>query len=241
MKTYKQTQNPAQNKRSGELVLEAMIVVVIVMLVLLIVLSTSFFLYQRVGLQIVAQDTAVKMAQTYRFENSDYLIGFVKPDDVTAVDPYRYMWSSDSKKDFLARTTEKCGNFAQYRLSKHALLGLEQPSETTVNVVEDTMGRRHLEVTVKALYRVPFFGMLRMLGVQAPELEGDVYTMTATAYADSPDVVDYVGTVNYIKSTASLRILNGKTKGMIDKIIKTVSSVREHKIELQKNEEAENP
>lgn len=209
--------------QSGEIMIEAMIATVFTVFVLFMILEMSFFLYQQLDMVITANDTAVRMAQTYRFVDSDYLIGFVTPEDITTVNPYRYMVTS-VERQYDAVTQEKCTNLARYRLSKTSLLEMQGAATISTNIVHDATGRRHLEVTVTATYKVPLLSFLKFFHMDNISPDG-TYTMTAKAKAECPDIIDYISTVNYAN-----RVLNMTFKSavadFINQILKTATSLK---------------
>lgn len=217
----------------GDLMVEAMIVVVIAVFVLFTILEMSFFLYQQVNTVITANDVATRMAQTYRFVDSDYLIGFVTPEEITSVSQYRYL-SSSASAEFLSSAQQKSAILAEYRLAKTSLLAKKGVSDTQVKLVRDTMGRRHLEVTVTATYEVPLLAFLRYFKLDSAISDDGTYTMSTTAYADCPDMIDYISTINFAKTamgdTYSLDAIE-----FLKKAISAKASLTKKNVKLEKH------
>lgn len=228
---YKAVRQAIQKRRraagtdaqSGEIMIEAMIVTVFTVFVLFMILEMSFFLYQQLDMVITANDTAVRMAQTYRFVDSDYLIGFVTPEDITTVNPYRYLVSG-VEQQYNNITQEKCTNLAKYRLSKTSLLEMQGNAVISTNVVYDAAGRRHLELTVTATYKVPLLSFLKFFSVDNISRDG-TYTMTAKAKAECPDIIDYISTVNYANQVLSMTF-KSTVADFINQILKTATSLK---------------
>lgn len=206
----------------GEIMVEAMIAVVFTVFVLFMLLEMSFFLYQQVNIIVTANDTATRIAQTYRFPDSDYLIGFVSPEDVTSVSPYRY-FAGASQSVFKDVAAEKCRRLAQYRLAHTGMLAMKGQSQTTTKVVSDALGRRHIEVTVRAEFDVPLLSILRFFMPASKISSTGTYTMAATARAECPDLIDYISTINYAKQMMGLNI-GSETVKLINQILKSFTS-----------------
>ena len=209
----------------GVLMVEAMLVIIIVLFVLFLVLELAFFLFQQAHMTVVANDTAVRMGQSYRFLYSDYMIGFVEPEDVTKVSPFRHFFNS-SEDHFDEVAAEKCERLAQYQLAKRSLLKMKGRSTTHTEIVQDGMGRRHIEVTVSATFEMPGLGIVRRflpMGELAPD---NTYTMTTTGRAECPDVIDYVSSINCAKQIMSGSQLNSSGVKLLGKILSAAARTK---------------
>lgn len=215
-------------QKNGEIMVEAMVVVVFVVFILFMLLELSFFLFQQVNMVISANDVVTRMAQTYRLVDSDYLIGFVEPNDITSVSPYRY-FIGGSKNEFDTVAAQKCSTLVQYRLSTTSLLSMEGKSTAQTKVVADALGRRHLELTITVTYKVPLLAIMKFF---TKDISDDcTCTMTTTARAECPDLIDYIGTINTTNQMLN-NPLDSKGVDMLNQFIKMCSSIRKAEMKV---------
>ena len=81
-------------KNSGEVMIESLVVYTITIFLLFFILALFSALYQRWNVQTIANESATRYAQTYRFDNKDVSSGYITKDQLTEVKDYRYVGDS---------------------------------------------------------------------------------------------------------------------------------------------------
>lgn len=196
----------------GEIMLESLIVYSVTLLLLFFILAIFSVLYQRWNIQTIANETATRMAQTYRFSTADESSGYVSQSTLTGVGPYRYLTNA------ITNTMEsdietRMNSYAKWRLTKTTFAkNVKQPT-CAVKVIHDDLGRRHVELTITGEYAVPFGSVLGVFGFD----ETTVYE--TTAYAECVDIIDYVNLIDYVKTQTDLSRFGSKTLGLIDSVL----------------------
>lgn len=193
----------------GAIILESIIVYPITIFLLFFVLAIFSVLYQRWNLQIIANESATRMAQTYRLSQADESSGFVTEDQLVDIGAYRYM-SNLVTKNMEESIDERVSSYAQWRLSRTTYTNSVGDPEIDVTVIPDSLGRRHMEVKLTGVYSVPFGESLSYFGFDS------TITYETTAYADCVDIIDYINLVDYVDTQTSLKKFGSKTIGLID-------------------------
>lgn len=196
----------------GELMLESMIVYLPTMLLLFFILAVFSVLLQRWNLQTIANEAAMRMAQTYRLTTADESTGYVTDEQLEEVGLYRYIFNG-SKTDMMESVQERITTYAGWRMSRTTYTKNVVEPQFDVEVTSDALGRRHLEVVITGEYQVPFGEALAFFGF------GGTTQYEVTAYADCVDLIDYVHFIDYVEYQTNVNRLNPKVVGMIDSLI----------------------
>lgn len=200
----------------GEVMLESLIVYTITIFLLFFILAIFSVLFQRWNIQVIANESATRVAQTYRFSTADTVTGQVEEKDITNVEQYRYVFSDD-ELELLAE--DKIQEYAKQRLQKTTFTKNVTEPVITATVIHDGMARRHIEVTIKGEYSVPFGQALSYFGF-------DSTTVYETkAYAECLDLSDYINTVDFVEDQVSLSQFNSKFVKMVNKILKLFDNI----------------
>lgn len=193
--------------------MEGMIVMVITMIMLIWILAIGFIYYQKYLVTITTNDVAVKVASTYANPSSDIVMGYMTGDEIASRNVYRnFFGDSDS---LVGVNQDKASKYAVYRLKQTNFAGVIDESSISVKVslVSDTWTRKHIEVTTECTFRTPFNIALDYFGM------GKTTTYKASACADCTDIIDYISTVEFAHSLASLGALNSKVVKMINQCV----------------------
>lgn len=202
----------------GAIMLESLIVYPVTIFLLFFVLAIFSVLYQRWNLQTIANEAATRMAQTYRLSEADESTGFVTRDQLTDIGAYRYVGNliTNNMEDSIS---ERITNYATWRLSKTTYTKSVTDPQCIVDVVPDSLGRRHLVLTITGEYAVPFGEALSYFGFDS------TITYETTAYADCVDIIDYVNLVDYVDTQTSLSQFGSKTIGLIDAVLSLFDNI----------------
>lgn len=193
---------------AGEVMLEGIIVMCVTMFMLVWILGVGFIYYQRNVITTITNDAAVKIADTFCYPSSDLIIGYIEPDDFTNRDLYRGA-PADS---LLSKNQEKAKKYIEYSLKKTNFSGVYDSVDVTLDVVNDSAYRKHIEITAKATFNTPFGGALEFFGMDG------TFTYTAVGRADCTDIIDYVSTVDYNASILSGDYIKSDVKNLISSI-----------------------
>lgn len=200
-------------QEKGVVMLEGMVVMIMTLFVLIWILGLGFIYYQRYTTTIVTNDAAVKIASTYNNVNSDIIMGFITSEDLTKRNLYRG-YPSDYQKEVNRNRAE---SYVKYVLNKVNFIGVVKEVHVDLELVVDSMMRRHVELTTTCTYNTPFKEGLAMFGMEG------VRTYQVKACADCTDYADYISTVDFGKALRNGELISvsisDKVVGMINKII----------------------
>ena len=206
----------AHVNESGEVMLEGLIVYTITVFLLFFLLAIFSVLFQAWNVQTIANETAAKAAATYKLADSDLADPYVSVDQITGISRFRYWFGDDS----LEREAEtKSFEYSQDRLQKTTYTKAVTQPEVAVQVKEDTLARRHIEVTVTGEYTVPFGEALSYFGFDS------IAHYETTASAECLDLIDYIDTVDFAGKQCSLDILGSSLVGAINKMMKLIHDI----------------
>lgn len=200
---------------NGSLMLDGMIVMLMTIMILVFLLGFGFLLYQQWAVSNIANDTAVRIAQSYVYPDTDPVIGYVNVDLIEGVPLFRYAGNKLMKKN-----ESKGQKYAAWSLEKSSFAYPVAPPNIRVDTKYDGLARRHVEVVIQAEYEIPFGGALEYFGLSR------TVTYTGTGEAVCVDILDYVNTVDSVKSLmnqtyGSKAVGAGKAVlGMIKKVLK---------------------
>lgn len=201
---------------SGEVMLEGLIVYTITVFLLFFLLAIFSVLFQAWNVQTIANETAAKAAATYKLADSDLADPYVSVDQITGISRFRYWFGDDS----LEREAEtKSFEYSRDRLQKTTYTKAVTQPEVAVQVKEDTLARRHIEVTITGEYTVPFGEALSYFGFDS------IAHYETTASAECLDLIDYIDTVDFAGKQCSLDILGSSLVGAINKMMKLIHDI----------------
>ena len=201
---------------SGEVMLEGLIVYTITVFLLFFLLAIFSVLFQAWNVQTIANETAAKAAATYKLADSDLAAPYVSVEQITGISRFRYWFGDDS----LEREAEtKSFEYSQDRLQKTTYTKAVTQPEVVVQVKEDTLARRHIEVTITGEYTVPFGEALSYFGFDS------IAHYETTASAECLDLIDYIDTVDFAGKQCSLDILGSSLVGAINKMMKLIHDI----------------
>lgn len=200
----------------GEVMLESLIVYSITIFLIFFILAIFSVLFQRWNIQTIANEAATRIAQTYKLMEADESTGYVSKSDITEIREYRYIWNNSELQNS-AKT--KIEDYASWRLLKTTFTKNVTEPQFDIKVVNDSLARRHIEVTITGEYSVPFGQALSYFGFDSTT------KYEVSAYADCVDIVDYINTVDFVKTQTSLNQLGSKTIGLINAILKLFDNI----------------
>ena len=203
-----------RREETGSLMVDGMIAMLLTIMVLVFLMSIGFLLYQQWIVSTVANDTAARLAQRYPYLTAEMVSGYVSEDDANDVPLMRYLGS-----DLEAENGVRGKSFALSCLSQSSLATPVSTPAVTVSVPQDSLGRRHVEVTITAEYEIPFGGALTYFG-----LDGTL-TYHATGRAACIDLLDYVTSVEAAVDIPNMFESMSKFEGAISSIVSTVRSI----------------
>lgn len=208
-----------KKQEAGEVMLEGILVYSITIMLLFLLLAIFSVLFQVWNVQIIANETAARVAQTYRLVDADVVTGYVTEEQIVEVPQYRYLFGNDEELENAAEI--KVYGYANERLLKTTYAKRVSEPVIAVDVIQDALARRHIEVRIEAEYAVPFGEVLSFLGVDSTN------TYDAIAYAECVDLVDYINTVDYTDNFTSMGWLESKSLEAVDKLVSLFNKITE--------------
>ena len=195
----------------GFIMLEGLIVITVTVFLMFFLLAMFSVVFQKFNIQVIANETAARLAQTYGYAlSSDVRTGEVTLEEAAAIDPYRY----NDERVMQIVTQMKADEYVSERLEKISFVVNVTEPEVRVTVTQNGLGRRHITVGIKGGYKVPFGEFLSYHGFN--EVIGyDVY-----AYADCIDLLNYINTVDTVKYWSSLKYLNSSAIDMVNALMR---------------------
>lgn len=201
---------------NGEVMLESLIVYSVTIFLLFFILAIFSVLFQRWNIQTIANESATRVAQTYKLMDADVDTGYVSKSEVAEVREYRYIWNNVELQN---SSKTKIEDYASGRLKKTTFTKNVTEPQFDIKVVNDSLSRRHIEVKITGEYSVPFGQALSYFGFDSTT------KYEVTAYADCVDIIDYVNTVDYVETQTSLNQFGSKTIGLINAILKLFDNI----------------
>ena len=202
-----------EKNEKGEIMLEGMIVIIITLFILIWILAVGFIYYQRYITNIVANDTAVKIASTYNNPTSDIVMGYVTTEELQSRDLYRGFTAESKLKDI---NEERAKAYVKYMLDNTNFNGVVKDIDVQMELVEDSIFRKHIKITINCTYNTPFGDALYYFGMDA----NSKYCVSASA-----ECVDYAEYMSVINGAA---ILNSgeytKNSGFVNSVVKVLNS-----------------
>ena len=199
---------------SGEVMLEGLIVYTITVFLLFFLLAIFSVLFQAWNVQTIANETA---AQIYRLESADVVTGYVTEEQLTDMPIYRYL-KNRTELEMAAR--QKIMDYASNRLIKTTYTKAMADPQINVEIEKDSIARRHVKVTVTGDYTVPFGEALSYFGFES------VAHYETTSYAECVDLLDYIGTVDFVDNQTSLGQFGSETVGLVNSVMKLFNDIR---------------
>lgn len=205
-----------KNGETGEVMLESLIVYSVTVFLLFFILAVFSVLFQRWNIQTIANETATRVAQTYKLVEADTVTGNASKTNITNVKEYRYIFNNNELEN---AAKKKIVEYATVRLSKTTYTKNVGEPEIKVSVIHDALARRHIEVEISGEYSVPFGEALSYFGFESTTKYKTV------AYAECLDIIDYVNTVEFVENQVSLKQFNSSFVKMVDKILKLFNHI----------------
>lgn len=206
-----------KNNERGEIMIEGMVVMVITMFILIWILGLGFLYYQRYVTTIVTNDAVVKIAATYNNPTSDIIMGYITTEDISNRDLYRNFAIGNSSSDLHTINEDRAQSYVKYVLNSANFAGTVKDVDVDLDLVFDSVLRKHVELTTVCEYNTPFGEIFEMFGM------GRTAKYSVTASADYTDMADYVSTVNFIKSLTDSTFTSGT--GFTNTLIKMLNSL----------------
>ncbi len=150
----------------GAIMLEGMIVMVITLFVLIWILGLGFVYYQRYITTVVTNDAATKIASTYNNIDSDIIMGYVNTEALTGRNLYR-RFSADTLH---GANEDRAAAYVRYILDKANFVGVVDSVDVELELVLDSVLRRHVELTTTCTYNTPFGEGLELFGMSGESL-----------------------------------------------------------------------
>ena len=193
------------DKERGAVMLEGVFGVCVSIIVMIFLLSFGFYLYQVTMVDIVANEIATEVVQTYKFKNvSDS--SDISLTDVTSVGRYRYILFASQ---YDSANEAKGATLAQ----------TESMPTVQIEKVGDDVGRMHYEVTLSQEYSFLLGDVLSIVGLDASD------TISATVYVEAVDVSNYINTVKMTNYGLSKFVSANPLLKTVDSVIKLMESV----------------
>lgn len=198
---------------TGEVMLESLIVYLVTFTLLFMVLALIMVSYQKFTIKTVAADVAVKVAQNLRYGEIEIEDGNYTKENIKSMKAYRYLFGQDKE---LINSIESMGEKYTYnRLIKTTFKNVvtDENTDFSIKLVSDGPALRHITVTIKGDYKLPFDDILDFFNLK------NITEYEAVESAECVDVLDYVNYIDFSKNTVDA--LYGDLGGLgklVDKI-----------------------
>lgn len=198
---------------SGEVMIETTLLIGMVLIVLVAMIGLGFYLYQQSMIYTVANETAVKIAENYKYNSLDKLDTYVvEPENMKNLRKYRtYMKLSDERKtETYVEKRSKATNFTGKAASIEEL-----------TIYRDNIGRQRVKVKISIENDIVFKEVLEKIGLVKKNSK-----LYATAYAECMDLTGYSSQVNFVNYIGNY-INQGKFGQIYNNVSQTISNVKE--------------
>ena len=205
----------------GEIMLEALIVYSVTIMLLFLILAIFSLFYQRWNIQVIANEAATKVGQNYRYLLAtggvdEYSGAVADKSAVTAISEYRYLFSDKVEATAVTVATDHAKN----RLAHTSYVKNVDGPNVSVEVVNDSLARKHVEVTLSGSYKVPLGEIFSFFGMK------DVIEYKTVGYADCVDIINYMNTVDFTDNLLNKNVLGSELYKSINMIIGLIDSIR---------------
>ena len=220
MKKFCKLLNCKRKNEDGAMMLEALIVYGVTVTLLFLVLAIFMLLYQRWNIQTIANETATKIGQNYRYLNAgtDEYTGSAKSiSDISKVSPFRY-WFSDGVKN---TASNEGSTHAKARLSSTSFVNNEVEPTVTVEIIKDSLARRHVKVTIKGVYRVPLGEIFDFFSLPSN------ISYETVGYADCVDIINYMNTVDFADTLLSKNLFGSEVYNAVNGVISLFDDIKD--------------
>ena len=201
-------------KESGAIMFEGMLVIIITIAMLIWILGVGFIYYQRYLVTIVTNDATSKISSVYYNTDCDIVIGYVETESLPLKNLYR-----DNGGDALKEINEnRAQAYVEYNLKKMNFSGVMDDISVQLDFVNDSVLRKHIEITTIATFKTPFLSQLNV------GMDG-ILTYQATSRADCTDISAYISNVDFMNSQLSLSAADSTVVKIINSVIKFYNHV----------------
>lgn len=178
-----------EQREGGFIILESAVALMFCVFILIFMLSFSFMLYQHVVVKTVATEAAQSVAEVYKFRNLSEAKNITEQ-DIKKIGKYRYLFFGE---DFKRKNLAKVKTFADARLTGTTLAQKSGGMTVTLEMENDDIGRRHLEVKVHQSYTFLLGTLLRYVGFEK------THPLEAKAAVNDQDILFYINQVKLTK------------------------------------------
>ena len=206
-----------KSDNEGMIMIETLWVLIVTSLLFFFIFCIAFIYYQQWTIKIIADETAAKIAQTYKNPDAS-MNGVSSKNTIINIDPYRYfnmidIHSGTVKSNLLeSKNKTKAKNYIRERFDKAFITTIYSQPQVDLKLKRDSLSRNHITVNIKGTYQVPFQTLFAYAGI------GNVISYDIDGNAECIDLIDYLNTIDYVDNISSLSVLNSS-------IIKAVNSV----------------
>ena len=144
-------------------------------------------------------------------------MGYISTEDLSNRDLYRNFTSSSSSSDLLATNQDRAESYIKYILDKANFSGAIDDVDVKLELVTDSLVRKHVKLTATCKYNTPFGQIFDMFGMSSTS------TYEVTSCADCTDIADYISTVNFLGALSDGTYTSGS--GFIDSLVKMLNSL----------------
>lgn len=206
----------SENER-GMVMLEALIVYTITIFLLFFLLALFSVFYHIWNIQTIANEAAMRIAQTYKYRDADADTGYVTIDQISGLEKYRYFVGAQHSAETSAKS--KIQDYINDRLDHTSFVNKVAEPEIYFEVKQDALSNRHVEVTVMQKFVVPFGDALTYFGYD------NMIQYEVTAYAECLDIIDYINMVDFVGQQTTLGSLGSNTVKMVNSILKLFNHI----------------
>ena len=196
------------NGETGEIMIEAIIIFPLVLFILLMLISLGFLLYQHALITEVANETAIEIAQTYKYTDMSSSSAAITDEMTAKIKRYRY-WLHGN--ELLHRKQQLAEEYGTNRLAKSSMARAISEPSINLQIKTDNIGRKHIVVDVSCQYEILLGGILDYFGMNGKPI------FHATACAEIEDIGYYMSMIRLTRYASGI---GGGTK-----VVKTVDSV----------------
>mgnify|MGYP001217244297 FL=1 len=204
-----------KNTEQGMLMIEALWVLWVTSLLFFFIFCITFIYYQQWTIKVIADETAAKIAQTYKYPDAE-LDGLVSRNDFIKINPYRYAFHKDDIKN---RNKTRAENYIKDSYQKATILKHSDSPDVQLELKHDSIARNHITITLKGSYQVPFQKLFEYAGL------GDKITYEVQGNAECIDIIDYMNMIDYVDQVTTLNALNSFVLKALNSVFKLLNHV----------------
>lgn len=204
-----------ENTERGMIMIETLWGLWVTSILFFLIFCITFIYYQQWTIKVIADETAAKIAQTYKYPDAE-MDGLLNKSDFVKVNPYRYAFH---KSEIENRNKTRAENYIKESYQKATILKHSDSPKVQLELKHDSIARNHIAITLQGSYQVPLQKLFEYTGL------GNKITYEVQGNAECIDIIDYMNMIDYVDQVTTLNTLNSAILKEMNSVFKLLNHV----------------